>query len=374
MKNMSIEDAQSFVVKGHPREKGVWPQYYGLNTRLRGRLYFSDIIRKSDGWTNYTGEVAGPVDLSEQTPENYHDTHNHYQLILSEVWNFVPHVNAIPIWGDGTALGPNSNAWGAFFSARSAHVDTSEPGNAHLKESFPENFNPGPREDFDSQLCGLEVDVLNGGKPGVFPNKAKHGIQIVGFGVPNSHAISIICENFDCAPVLRKGQFEAAIYIQNSIHPDYGRVLVSDFDQAHIGLDFRKTIFSWGAVQLNAPKPGSGVVFSEGSGGEIYSGDRWSGSETTKNWMTIRVGEGGLRIVNHDGTKEIVAVDQQGGIHLNGDVYVNGVRLSTVGHAPGGNVSSKGVLALARAFARVGRLLESLLHHVRFGGESDEKA
>lgn len=321
-----IADAPSFVRNGYPREKNIWRQYYGMSTRLRGRIYFSDILLPTDSWQSYNGTKTNLVDLACQTPENYHQTHNHYQNILSEVLNFAPHSNAIPIWGDGSALASGSAAWGAFASARSAYIEPNDPKYEHLKNSIPDGFVNVPHEDFDCALYGLEVDVLNAGKPGIYPNKAKHGVQIVGFGNPNSHAISVICENFDCAPEQRKGQFEAGLYFQQSIHPDYGRVVVGHFDKAQIGIDFRQPVFDWGAIQLNAPKPNSGIMFSEGRGGELYAGKRWPDGEDTPKWMTIRIGEEGLRIVSHDSMREILAVDQHGGIYLNGDIFLNGRR------------------------------------------------
>lgn len=123
---------------------------------------------------------------------------------------------------------------------------------------------------------------------------------------------------------MRKGQFEAGVYYQNSLHPEYGRLVVADFDQAHIGLDFRKSVFTWGAAQLNAPRQGTGIVFSEGRGGEIYSGPRQEGAAQDQSWLTMRMGSEGFRIMSADGASEILAIDARGGIYLNGDVYVAG--------------------------------------------------
>lgn len=317
----------SFVVKGHPRGKGIWTQYYSLNTRLRGRVYYSDIISPDQKWERFDGSAAKVHNTAEdQAPENYHDTHNHYQAALYEVINLTPNTNAVPVWGDGAALAHGSSAWGAFFSARSAYVDPDKNQNVHFGDVAIEysRANP-PEESFDCQLTGLEVDVLNGALPGVFPNKAKHGITIVGFGNPNSHAISVICENFDCPPEMRKGQFEAGLYFQNSLHPDYGRLVVSDMDTTYMGIDLRRTIFKWGAVQIRSSGSGTGIVFGEGRGGEIYTGNRWSepdpGSEPSETeWMTIRMAERGIRIATSDGTREMLAIDCYGGVYIDGEL------------------------------------------------------
>ena len=352
-----IAAAPSYIRPGHPRETGIWPQYYGLSTRLRGRVFLSDYIRADDRWETYDGQDAPKVSLESQTPENYHGTHNHYQTLMAEVLNFSPDTNAVPIWGDGSAIAHGASAWGAFVSARSHFPEPQDP---FWGQYLPAPLEIPPREEFDCQLCGLEVDVLNAGKPGVYPNKAKHGIQVVGFGNPNSHALSIICENFDCAPEQRRGQFEAGIYIQNAMQPDYGRLMVADFDRAQIGLDFRKPVFSYGAIQLNAPQLGPGLLFSEGRGGELFAGSRWPGQESPA-WLTIRMGEEGLRIVSNDGTREVIAVDVYGGIYLNGDVFVNGQKLQFA--APPAPLGQRFSAALGAAAQLVQQGLRAL-----FGG------
>lgn len=310
-KKQPIEDAISYAHEAHPRTQGFWSQYAGLETRLSGRVYYSDIIDKNTKWETYGGEAADTIDLRLQTPENYHDSHNHYQLILSEVKNFLPGTNAIPIWGDGAAIENGSAAWGGFFSARSDYITKADIKTASpLVSGVPLDVNEGcAKEDYDCSLTGLEVDVLNAGKPGVFPNKPKHGVTIVGFGNPNSHAVSIICENFDCEPRLRKGQFEAGVYFQNSLHPDYGRLVVSDMTNAHIGLDFRATVFNWGAMHINGAGQGTGIVFNSGAGGELYSGKRWGDKGVSSGeWMTVRLAEVGLRVVSADGTAELLTI------------------------------------------------------------------
>ena len=107
---VSLDDAISYVNPSHPRAFGVWPQYFGLNTRLSGRIFFSDVINPRTRWEFYDGKTADVVDLNAQTPENYHHTHNHYQLIMSEVQNYLAGTNVIPIWGDGAALHNGSGA------------------------------------------------------------------------------------------------------------------------------------------------------------------------------------------------------------------------------------------------------------------------
>lgn len=299
----------------HARSFGIWPQYTNLDTRLRGNIYFSDIVYPDDRWTNWEGTASQIVDLSLQTPENYHGTHNHYQNLLSEVWNFTPEANAVAVWGDSAAIAHRSLAWGGFFSARSSYAQRPEHPQDAFSKALPQDINSVvTKEEFDCQLTGLEVDVLNGGKPGLPGNKAKHGITVVGFGNPNSHALSVICENFDCAEELRRGQFEAGIYFQNSIHPDYGRVLVSDLDRARIGLDFRSTLFSEGAASLRSSGKHTGIRLNEGAGGEIYvkENEAKNGSGHT----VIQPGRDGLILMSPDGSREIIRIESDGSIHL----------------------------------------------------------
>lgn len=333
---MDIKEAPSYTHPRHPRSKGFWVQYSGLGTGLRGRVFYSDVIYPEDSWQNYAGQTSERVDIEKQNPENYHDTHNHYQTVLYEVLNFTPGANAVPVWGDGQAVANGALAWGAFFSARSIYVKNVSGSTKNfdpLQAAAPSNLHANlASADFDCQITGIEVDVLNSGKPGVPPNMSKTGIQIVGFGNPNSHAVSVMCENFNSTPDKRRGQFETGIYFEQSIHPDYGRTLVGDFDTAKIGIDFRRPVFKQGAFHANPQGAGTGILFNDDcAGGEIYAGKRWSDlPDDAPKWLTIRMGSEGFRVMSADLTRELLAIDTHGRIYLNGDVYVNGRALGTV--------------------------------------------
>lgn len=60
--------------------------------------------------------------------------------------------------------------------------------------------------------------------------------------------------------------------------------------------------------------------------GTIYGTERNPQEGDTSKWLTIQNGDSGVRIVSKDG-KEIVAVDNYGGIYLNGDVFMNGQKV-----------------------------------------------
>lgn len=327
---IELEDDQvtEYIRNDPPREDGFWIQYYPLNTALRKNFVFSDVITPDSAWENYAGMPIETHVAQDETPENYDDSHNHYQNILSEVLNFKENANAVSIWGDSFAVVDRSKAWGGFFSARSG-INTfggDSPFSAYVPEGADMSYDP---ETYDTQLTGIEIDVLNDGLPGVYPNMSKTGLQIVGFGNPNSMAIEVRCEDTDkqiTEGESRRGVWESGIYFKNSLAP-YGRLIVTDFDQAKMGLDFRSTLFTEGAIDLRSEQVGTGIIYNNGNSGEIYGGKRWDGTDDPNDWLTLRMGTGGIRIVSQDNTKELVAIDNWGGVYLNGDLYWNGARL-----------------------------------------------
>lgn len=190
------------------------------------------------------------------------------------------------------------------------------PADVDLKES-----------QYDVQLIGIEIDVLNGSKPGVYPNKSKTALQIVGFGNPNSMAIEVRSEDSDKNTKSRRGVWESGIYFKNSM-ASYGRLIVADFDESKMGFDFRRSLFTEGIMQAKTNQIGTGILYNEGKSGELYGGSRWSGVKDSSQWLSLRAGTGGLRVVSQDNTKELISIDNYGGIYLNGDVFVNGTKLN----------------------------------------------
>lgn len=311
----------------HPRDDGYWLQYYPLTTALRKNVVISDVITPDSKWENWAGEEVETHSMESENADNYDDSHNHYQNLLSEVLNFSEGTNAVSIWGDSSAVQNGSKAWGGFFSARSNMQEFVD--NDTFSKYVPDDVNLEYDENtYDAQLIGAEIDVLNGGLPGVYPNMSKTGVQIVGFGNPNSMAVEVRSEDTDkdMEQTDRRGVFESGIYFKNSI-ADYGRLIVSDQDTARIGLDFNSTLFKEGAVKLKSEQVGTGIIYNDGTSGEIYGGKRWSETDDKNDWLTLRAGEGGIRIVSNDNTKELVSIDNNEGIYLNGDVYVNGKKM-----------------------------------------------
>ena len=326
--SVQSEEDNIYIRGNHPREDNIWLQYFPLSTALRKNVVISDVITPDSQWENWNGDIVNTHSMKNENAENYDDSHNHYQNFLSEVLNFSEGTNAVAVWGDSSAVVNGSKAWGGFFSARANAQQFSE--NEQFSQYIPNNVNLEYNEStYDTQLIGIEVDVLNGGLPGVYPNMSKTGVQIVGFGNPNSMAIEVRSEDTDkdVSDEERRGVFESGIYFKNSIAP-YGRLLVSYLQQARIGLDLKNTLFTEGALQILSQQVGTGIIYNDGASGEIYGGQMWDGAEDQNGWLTLRAGEGGIRIVSNDNTKELVAIDNYGGIYLNGDVYLNGQRLS----------------------------------------------
>lgn len=116
---MSDEDSYEYIRGNHPRESGIWLQYFPLTTALRGNVFISDVITPKSQFEKWDGENTVLHDLDDETAENYDDSHNHYQNLLSEVINFSKGTNAVSIWGDSSAVVDGSKAWGGFLSARS---------------------------------------------------------------------------------------------------------------------------------------------------------------------------------------------------------------------------------------------------------------
>lgn len=68
------------------------------------------------------------------------------------------------------------------------------------------------------------------------------------------------------------------------------------------------------------------IVFGEGGRfGSVYGEEYINETGDTANWLTLQLGERGIRIINEE-KRELIIVDKYGGIYLNGEVYVNGER------------------------------------------------
>ena len=79
----------------------------------------------------------------------------------------------------------------------------------------------------------------------------------------------------------------------------------------------------------------------------------------TSKWLTITPSDGevGIRIVSNDG-KEIIAIDNYGGIYINGDIYTNG---KVVSNNNDGDEKKDNQIHLENGFLYFGLLINFLL-------------
>lgn len=300
------------IVRGnHPRLEGVWPQYSGLSTGLGKNFVISDVLPYDAQVESWQGEQrsANPANKKQaQDSHEYSNTHNHYQNFLSEVWAFSPTVNAVSIWGDSGAFYPGAKSWGGFLSARSWPV--------HWQKYVPEGTPVFSDQDFDAQLVGLEVDVLNGGLPHGQVSKlvgmplSKSGIQIVGFGNRNTAAIEIRSEDSDDVSKLaddRKGTWHYGIIAYNSLNSQ-STFLFSATPEGKTGADFSMTHYSDSAIKINSDGSKTGISFNEYKGGEIF---------TEGEALVLRTGPRGLSVQTPNG-RELFRVGRFGLMHWNG--------------------------------------------------------
>lgn len=218
----------------------------------------------------HVGQAFGYADLLPNGPALIH-----YQTFLSELISQRPNTNAVAGWFDASSVVDGGRVWGGFMSARSGL-----PAGA------------------DSQLVGLEVDVLNDGLPGVYPNLAKLGIEIVGFGRTNTTAIDVATETPSAA-------FENIIGIQrNTVAPD-GAVIGMAPQNAGRGIDFTGSTFSDAAFIVS---PNQRFVFrAQGLGDAAIYRDEFS-----NGFLVLQAGPPGLRITNNANTANLLIVTSTG--------------------------------------------------------------
>ena len=293
------------LVRGcHARLEGIWTQYSDLDTGLARNITITDVIDDStqvESWRSECKPAMQPAPYEHTDPDFYHHNHNHYQNFHSEVWNFSRNLNGVAIWGDSAALVPGAKSWGGFFSARSWPLKWEGYTPASVS-SYEDN-------EFDAALVGIEVDVLNAGKP--WPEKSnildaarsKVGVQVVGFGQRNTAAIEIRNEDteaYDKDPSCRRGAWQFGVIARNALSNESTFISLEENGVVARGVDFHRVKFSDGAIRLTSNGARGGVLFDDGRGGAIYSDDSDSGGV-----LCLRAGEAGLKIYSNDGGQVI---------------------------------------------------------------------
>jgi hypothetical protein len=218
----------------------------------------------------HVGQMSGVSDLLPDGPAL-----PQYQSWLTELISLRPGTNAVASWSDAESKVDGGRVWGGFISARSELPDGA-----------------------DSQLIGLEVDVLNDGLPGVYPNYSKVGLQVVGFGAANTNAIEVLTQTPSAA-------FQNIINIQpNSIAAD-GAVIGMAPQHAGRGIDFRGSTFADGALLLS---PNQKIVFQiPGLNDAAIYRDQFS-----NGYLVLQAGTPGLRITNAQDTANLMIITPDG--------------------------------------------------------------
>jgi len=301
----------SMVRGNHPRLGGMWPQYSGLSTGLRKNIVVSDVISHDasvESWRGEAKDINPENKKRAQTSEEFANTHNHYQNLLSEVWSFSPTINAVALWGDSAALHPGARSWGGFLSARSWPV--------HWNEYVPAGTPDFKDKDFDAALVGLEVDVLNNGLPQGSVSKtvgiplSKVGVQIVGFGKRNTTALELRSEDSDDYGKKsdeRRGVWHYGLIDHNALNSE-STFLITTTPEIRTGVDFSGTTFSDSALKIKGAGSRTGVAFNNYTGGEIYA---------EEGKLHLRGGTSGLSILTPSG-HEVIGVDGYGNVRWHG--------------------------------------------------------
>ena len=238
--------------------------------------------------------------LSDGAPQMFADELNHSTLVAADsvpaseshaqdqafaglIDNYSPNLNAVGVWGKGRSMAEGARVWGGFFNVI--------------------NENLG----HDAQLIALEVDVLNYGLPGVFPNASKVGLQIVGLGdCLNTNAIEILSN--------KKGRWLNGIVFEPDALSDKSTVLgVGGEGPYHMGINFANVEFRDAAIRI---APGQRIRFDTQAGnpGIIYS------DKGPADQLVLVAGPGGLRIMDNTATRVLVEILPDGTVRLAGEL------------------------------------------------------
>lgn len=315
------------VIRGHhPRRMGQWPQYSNLTTGLGKNIVLTDVVTPRTPIESWEGIPMAPQKTDFEHAKDYANFHNHYQNLLIETWNFTDNVNAVSFWADSAALTPGARNWGGFISARSWPFRWGE----YLPDGAPDFEDP----DFDAALVGLEIDVLNYGlahgemSPKIGQKLSKIGLQLVGFGKQSTAAVEIRSLDTDAHELTgdqRSGTWYYGIIANNCFNSE-STFIKASFDSARIGLDFAVPEFNQGAIKIRSSKPGTGMLINEGTSGEIFGGPR-PGADPNRNWLSLRSGDEGVRVVSRNAQRELLVIDEGGNVTIPGTLTLGGKKI-----------------------------------------------
>lgn len=99
------------------------------------------------------------------------------------------------------------------------------------------------------------------------------------------------------------------------------------------------------------------IRFKDGRVADISVGTRAAAPDDKREWLVLRLNEVGVVVVGEDGKSEVLAIDKHGGVYINGDLYIKGVR---VGAGEGGASSGAAGMLGSRWFVLLLFLLSVL--------------
>lgn len=224
----------------------------------------------------HVGQYSGVSNLLKNGPPL-----EHYQTWLTEVITERPDTNVVASWSDAKSVVDKGRVWGGFISARSQF-------NGKIK---------------DSQLIGLEIDVLNAGLPGVSPNQSKVGLQIVGFGNRVTNAIEVLNDGGKDS----NSQWQNVLNVQPGAVASDGTIIGVGPQNAAIGIDFRNSTFNDSAFLISEDQK---LTFRKN--GEIDAAvyrDNFG-----RGHLVLQSGPDGLRITNAENNKNLAIIKNDGDI------------------------------------------------------------
>jgi len=245
----------------------------------------------SDGAPQYFANEPNNSTLlaADSVPSNV--SHAQDQAIAGLIDNHSPNVNAVGVWGGARALAEGSRAWGGFFN-----VSNSNFGSGYASQA--------PK---DAQLIALEVDVINWGLPGVYPNHSKVGLQIVGLGEAlNTNAIEILSSE--------KGKWvNGIVFMPNSIAENGTVIGIDGKVECELGIDFANTKFKDAAMRIG---PGQKIRMdgSNGNASIIYR------EAESPDQLVLVAGTGGLKVMDNTGTRVLLELLPDGTLKVAGRV------------------------------------------------------
>lgn len=263
------------------------------------------------GYYQFAGRHLGQFSgVSEVVPNG--EPLDQWQTFLTEVISKRPGTNVVSLWADAQSVVDDGRVWGGFISARSGcNGDHLGPGcnDDHLNNDHI----------MDSQLIGLEIDVLNDGKPGVYPNHSKVGLQIVGFGKRLTNAIEVL--NSDGGQ--KEGQWQNIFNVAAGAAAPDGTIFGVCPQNTTIGFDLRGSEFKDSAILLS---PKQKVTFrNEGQHDSAIYRDVFDNGH-----LVIQAAPSGIRITNSSDSKNLIIIDNDGTVKTSGDIATPYGKLSDI--------------------------------------------